>query len=369
MHLLSQILGITNPAGKKRYIAAAFPSACGKTNLAMMKPTLPGWKVECVGDDIAWMKFDAQGQLRAINPENGFFGVAPGTSSSSNPHAMDMVKSNTVFTNVAHTSDGGVYWEGMDGVDLSKVSITSWRGIENWTKDSEEKAAHPNSRFCTPTSQCSVIDPNWEDSKGVPIDAIIFGGRRPTTIPLVFEAFNWQHGVFLGASMRSETTAAAKLKKEVRHDPFAMKPFFGYSFAQYLEHWLSLENRKNAKVPKVFFVNWFRKNSDGGFIWPGFGENSRVLQWILRRVEGENVAKAAPLGMIPKSGTIDTQGLGNVDMQALFSASKKDLEAEAAAIEKFFQEQLPQDLPNAMKKELQSLQDRIAKLPDDETIQ
>ena len=366
---MSQILGITNPEGKKRYIAAAFPSACGKTNLAMMKPSLPGWKVECVGDDIAWMKFDEKGQLRAINPENGFFGVAPGTSSSSNPHAMDMVKANTIFTNVAHTSDGGVYWEDMDGVDFSKVSITTWTGKENWIAGSEEKAAHPNSRFCTPTRQCGVIDPNWEDSKGVPIDAIIFGGRRPTTIPLVLEAFNWQHGVFLGASMRSEMTAAAKSnkdkEKEIRHDPFAMKPFFGYSFAQYLEHWLSLENRKNVKVPKVFFVNWFRKNSDGKFIWPGFGENSRVLQWILKRVEGESVAKAAPLGMVPKSGTIDTQGLEDVDMQALFSASKKDLEDEAAAIEKFFQEQLPEDLPNVMKKELQSLQDRIAKLPND----
>lgn len=333
----------------------------------MMKPTLPGWKVECVGDDIAWMKFDKEGQLRAINPENGFFGVAPGTSYSSNPHAMDMVKSNTIFTNVAHTSDGGVYWEGMDDVDPSKVTVTTWTGEENWTKASGKNAAHPNSRFCTPISQCKVVDPNWEDSKGVPIDAIILGGRRPSTIPLVFEAFNWQHGVFLGASMRSETTAAAAgLKKEVRHDPFAMKPFFGYSFAQYLEHWLSLENRKNAKVPKVFFVNWFRKDSDGKYIWPGFGDNSRVLQWILKRVDGESIAKAGPLGMVPKSGTINTEGLGQVDMQALFSASKKELEAEAAAIDKFFNEQLPEDLPNAMEKELQSLRDRIAKLPDDD---
>ena len=360
-----QILGITNPEGKKRYIAAAFPSACGKTNLAMMKPSLPGWKVECVGDDIAWMKFDSKGQLRAINPENGFFGVAPGTSSSSNPHAMDMIKANTIFTNVAHTSDGGVYWEGMEkDIDLSNISVTSWTGEENWTKDSGTKAAHPNSRFCTPTSQCAVIDPQWEDSAGVPIDAILFGGRRPTTIPLVYEAFNWQHGVFMGATMRSETTAAAKLKKEIRHDPFAMKPFFGYNFAHYLEHWLSLENRKDAKVPKIFYVNWFRKDADGNFIWPGFGENSRVLEWIFRRVEGENIAKSSALGMVPKSGTINTQGLGDVDMQSLFDDNKADLEAEIEGIKKFFQEQLPEDLPNAMKQELESLQDRVAKLPD-----
>jgi len=362
-HML--VLGITNPEGKKRYIAAAFPSACGKTNLAMMKPSLPGWKVECVGDDIAWMKFDSKGQLRALNPENGFFGVAPGTSSLSNPHAMDMIKSNTIFTNVAHTSDGGVFWEGMEkDIDLSNVTVTSWTGEKNWTKNSGTKAAHPNSRFCTPISQCAAIDPRWEDSDGVPIDAILFGGRRPTTIPLVCEAFNWQHGVFMGATMRSETTAAAELKEEIRHDPFGMKPFFGYSFAQYLEHWISLENRKDVKVPKIFYVNWFRKDVDGNFIWPGFGDNARVLEWIFRRLEGENIAKGSALGMVPKSGTINTQGMRKIDMQSLFADNKLDLKAEIEAIQKFFKEQLPQDLPNAMKQELQALQDRVAKLPD-----
>lgn len=283
-HML--ILGITNPRGEKRYIAAAFPSACGKTNLAMLTPTLPGYKVECVGDDIAWMKFDSQGQLRAINPENGFFGVAPGTSMATNPNAMATAFKNTVFTNVASTSDGGVYWEGMDEV-AEGVKITDWQG-RPWKKgETKTPAAHPNSRFCSPAAQCPIIDGAWEDHEGVPISAILFGGRRPAGVPLVYEANSWAHGVFLGAAMRSEATAAAEHKgKVIMHDPFAMRPFFAYNFGHYLDHWLSMESR-SSRLPKIFHVNWFRKDNNGNFMWPGFGENSRVLDWIIRRIDNE----------------------------------------------------------------------------------
>lgn len=287
-HML--ILGITNPKGVKKYIAAAFPSACGKTNLAMMTPTLPGWKVECVGDDIAWMKFNSKGELRAINPEAGFFGVAPGTSDRTNPIAMATINKNTMFTNVAYTSDGGVWWEGMDKLPAD-VKVTSWTGKE-WTPESGTLAAHPNSRFCAPASQCPILDDSWESPEGVPISAIVFGGRRPQGVPLVYESFDWAHGVFIGASMRSEATAAAEHKgKVIMHDPFAMRPFFGYNFGHYLQHWLNFGRKDNLKLPKIFHVNWFRKGEDGQFLWPGFGENCRVLDWICRRVDHEDCAK------------------------------------------------------------------------------
>ncbi|XP_071549454.1 phosphoenolpyruvate carboxykinase, cytosolic [GTP]-like [Panulirus ornatus] len=362
-HML--ILGITNPQGVKKYIAAAFPSACGKTNLAMMTPSLPGYKVECVGDDIAWMKFDEDGVLRAINPENGFFGVAPGTSMHTNPVAMKTVLSNTIFTNVAKTSDGGVFWEGLEKEIPNDVTITSWLGDTNWSKESGKPAAHPNSRFCTPAGQCPIIDPAWEDSKGVPISAILFGGRRPQGVPLVYEAFDWKHGVMVGAAMRSEATAAAEHKaKVIMHDPFAMRPFFGYNFGHYLQHWLSMETRTSKPLPKIFHVNWFRKSEKGRFIWPGFGENVRVLDWILKRIDGENVAEESAIGLLPKSTSINIAGLEehNIDMDELFSLPKEFWEQEVRDIAKYFDEQVGDDLPNEVRDQLKILGKRVEKL-------
>lgn len=358
-HML--ILGITNPSGQKKYIAAAFPSACGKTNLAMLNPTLPGYKVECVGDDIAWMKFDKDGVLRAINPENGFFGVAPGTSTKTNPIAMRTVFKNTIFTNVASTSDGGVYWEGLEGEISPDVTITDWHG-KPWKKSDGTNAAHPNSRFCTPASQCPTIDPAWESPEGVPISAIVFGGRRPQGVPLVYESFDWQHGVFLGASMRSEATAAAEHKgKSIMHDPFAMRPFFGYNFGDYLKHWLSMEKRTTAKLPKIFHVNWFRRGTQGQFLWPGFGENIRVLDWILRRVENnKDIAEATPIGYIPKPDALITTDLpDDVDIGELFSIDKSFWEQEVQDLQKYFNEQLGADLPTAIQAEIDALKYRI----------
>ena len=333
-----------------------------------MTPTLPGWKVECVGDDIAWMKFDKDGRLRAINPEYGFFGVAPGTNYSSNPNAMESIKKNTIFTNVAHTSDGGVYWKDMEE-PADDVTIESWLGKENWEslKDVEKKmkpAAHPNSRFCAPASNCPIIDPLWEDPEGVPIDAILFGGRRPRTIPLVYEAFSWQHGVFVGASMRSEATSAAEHSNGgVMHDPFAMRPFFGYSFAKYMEHWLSLEKRPNAKLPKIFHVNWFRRNAEGGFLWPGFGENSRVLDWVFRRCDGDDIAQSSPIGLIPTPDSLNLKGLKEkVDIKALFRLPKEELEEEVKGIAQYFDEQLPESVPKQVNQELQALKERISRI-------
>ncbi|KAL1501643.1 hypothetical protein ABEB36_006937 [Hypothenemus hampei] len=356
-HML--ILGITNPKGEKRYIAAAFPSACGKTNLAMMTPSLPGFKVECVGDDIAWMRFDKNGQLRAINPENGFFGVAPGTSSKSNPIAMQTIFKNTLFTNVASTSDGGVFWEGMEDELAPGVSITDWRG-QKWNKDSKTPAAHPNSRFCTPASQCPIIDPQWEAPEGVPISAILFGGRRPKGVPLVYEARNWRHGVMVGAAMRSEATAAAEHQgKVIMHDPFAMRPFFGYNFGHYLQHWLSMEKR-SENLPKIFHVNWFRKNAQGKFLWPGFGENSRVLDWILRRLDNENCAQETPIGYVPSKNGINLEGFQeNVDLTELFDVSKEFWLEEVEAIEKYFKQQVGKDLPVEIDEQLKELRKRI----------
>ncbi|XP_014207920.1 phosphoenolpyruvate carboxykinase [GTP] [Copidosoma floridanum] len=359
-HML--ILGVTNPEGKKRYIAAAFPSACGKTNLAMMKPSLPGYKVECVGDDIAWMRFDGHGKLRAINPENGFFGVAPGTSSATNPNAMATIFRNTIFTNVAKTSDGGVFWEGMEKEVPDNIQITDWHG-KAWQRGSKTPAAHPNSRFCTPASQCPIIDPAWEDPQGVPIDAILFGGRRPTGVPLIYQARDWQHGVFIGASMRSEATAAAEHKgKVVMNDPFAMRPFFGYNFGDYLIHWLSMSRVPNAQLPAVFHVNWFRKGPNG-FLWPGFGENSRVLDWILRRIDGEDVAVESPIGYLPKPESLNLEGLSEkIDLQELFSLPREFWQKEVTELREYFDSQVGQDMPEAILKELNKLESSVAKL-------
>ncbi|XP_006639722.2 phosphoenolpyruvate carboxykinase, cytosolic [GTP] [Lepisosteus oculatus] len=360
-HML--ILGITSPEGRKKYIAAAFPSACGKTNLAMMKPSLPGWKVECVGDDIAWMKFDEEGNLRAINPENGFFGVAPGTSVKTNPNAMATICKNTIFTNVAETSDGGVYWEGMDLTLPKGVTLTSWKN-KPWTPEDDEPCAHPNSRFCTPASQCPIIDPQWESPEGVPIEAIIFGGRRPQGVPLVYEAFDWQHGVFVGAAMRSEATAAAEHKgKVIMHDPFAMRPFFGYNFGRYLTHWLSMEQRPRARLPKIFHVNWFRRSAQGAFLWPGFGENVRVLEWIFRRVDGEAGVFPSAVGYLPAEGALNLKGLGQeVDLQELFHLPRDFWEEEARAIRAYFETQVNDDLPYEVERQLCLLEQRIHQL-------
>ncbi|XP_041334426.1 phosphoenolpyruvate carboxykinase, cytosolic [GTP] [Pyrgilauda ruficollis] len=359
-HML--ILGITNPEGKKKYFAAAFPSACGKTNLAMMNPSLPGWKIECVGDDIAWMKFDEQGNLRAINPENGFFGVAPGTSVKTNPNAIKTIFKNTIFTNVAETSDGGVYWEGIDEPLPAGVTVTSWKN-KDWTPDNGEPCAHPNSRFCSPARQCPIMDPAWESPEGVPIEGIIFGGRRPVGVPLVYEAFNWKHGVFVGAAMRSEATAAAEHKgKVIMHDPFAMRPFFGYNFGKYLAHWLSMAHRPAAKLPRIFHVNWFRKDSQGKFLWPGFGENSRVLEWMFNRIEGKASAKPTAIGYIPTDAALNLKGLEDVNLTELFDISKEFWEKEVEEIKQYFEVQVNADLPYEIERELLALEMRIKQL-------
>ncbi|NWZ37341.1 PCKGC protein, partial [Brachypodius atriceps] len=359
-HML--ILGITNPEGRKKYFAAAFPSACGKTNLAMMNPSLPGWKIECVGDDIAWMKFDEQGNLRAINPENGFFGVAPGTSVKTNPNAIKTIFKNTIFTNVAETSDGGVYWEGIDEPLPAGVTVTSWKN-KDWTPENGEPCAHPNSRFCSPARQCPIMDPAWESPEGVPIEGIIFGGRRPTGVPLVYEAFNWKHGVFVGAAMRSEATAAAEHKgKIIMHDPFAMRPFFGYNFGKYLAHWLSMAHRPAAKLPRIFHVNWFRKDSQGKFLWPGFGENSRVLEWMFNRIEGKASAKPTAIGYIPTDDALNLKGLEDVNLTELFDISKEFWEKEVEEIKQYFEVQVNADLPYEIERELLALEMRIKQL-------
>ncbi|HEY6740757.1 MAG TPA: phosphoenolpyruvate carboxykinase (GTP), partial [Lapillicoccus sp.] len=306
-HML--ILKLTSPARKVHYVAAAFPSACGKTNLAMLEPTIAGWKVETLGDDIAWMRFGEDGRLYALNPEYGFFGVAPGTGWQTNANAMRTIeRGNSIFTNVALTDDGDVWWEGM--TEQPPAHLTSWRG-DSWTPASDALSSHPNSRFCTPAGQCPIIAPEWEDPRGVPIDAIFFGGRRRTTIPLVTESRDWQHGVFLGATLSSETTAAATgAVGVVRRDPMAMLPFIGYDAGDYFGHWISVGKHADAsKLPRIFYVNWFRRDADGNFLWPGFGENIRVLKWAIERLEGSAAAVETPVGYVPAPGSLDVTGL------------------------------------------------------------
>lgn len=354
-HML--ILGLTSPEGERKYMAAAFPSACGKTNLAMMTPSLPGWKVETVGDDIAWMKFDEEGNLHAINPEYGFFGVAPGTSMKSNPNAMLSMKENAIFTNVALTDDGDVWWEGM--TDTPPAHLINWLG-HDWTPASKEKAAHPNARFTAPASQCPVIDPSWEDPKGVKIDAILFGGRRSQVTPLVVESFDWQHGVFYGATVSSEITAAsAGAVGQLRHDPFAMLPFCGYNMGDYFKHWLSFGSKGN-KLPRIYAVNWFRKSPSGEWLWPGFGDNVRVLKWIFDRCTDKVQAVSSPIGLLPQLQDIDVKNLHLTSnaMQDLFKIDPKAWQQEARNLREYFVKFEPR-LPPQLNVEIDALEKRL----------
>jgi len=341
-HML--IIGVTNPKGKKKYFAASFPSACGKTNLAMLESILPGWKIECVGDDIAWMHWGKDGKLYAINPENGFFGVAPGTSIKTNPSAMRTIEKNTIFTNVALTDDGDVWWEGMN--DTPPQHLTNWKG-QSWTPASTEKAAHPNSRFTVSVSQCPTIDPAYDSADGVPISGIIFGGRRSSLVPLVRQALSWQHGVFLGASMTSETTAAAKGEVgKLRHDPFAMLPFCGYHMGDYFAHWLKQEV-PGRTMPQIFYVNWFLKDADGKFLWKGFGENMRVLKWCFERNDGEAEAEKTALGFMPHAESLGAD-------PRLFAIDREGWKQEAEEIGRYFQI-FGKKLPEALAKEQMKL--------------
>ena len=345
-HML--ILKLTNPAGESKYIAAAFPSACGKTNLAMIVPTVPGWTAETVGDDICWMKFGDDGRLYAINPEAGFFGVAPGTGYDTNANAMDTLWGNCIYTNTALTSEGDVWWEGMD--DTPPARAVDWRG-EQWTPETETPAAHPNARFTAPAAQCPSIASEWEDPAGVPISAILFGGRRRTTVPLVTEAYDWEHGVFLGSIMASETTAAQQgAVGKLRFDPMAMLPFCGYHYGDYFAHWLRMGSSTDAsKLPRIFFVNWFRRDEDGRFLWPGFGENSRVLKWIFERIDGTAGALDTPIGRLPAPGALDTDGL-QIDSTDLEELLRVDVDGWRSAIDEIrehfdrFEPRLPGEL-------------------------
>jgi phosphoenolpyruvate carboxykinase (GTP) len=355
-HML--ILKLTSPEGKVKYVTGAFPSACGKTNLAMLIPTLPGWKVETVGDDIAWMKFGKDGRLHAVNPEAGFFGVAPGTGKDTNPNAMATIRQCSIFTNCAKTDDGDIWWEGM--TKEPPAHAIDWHG-QDWTPDSDAPAAHPNARFTTPASQCPSIAAEWEDPAGVPIDAFLFGGRRSTVVPLVHEAMDWEHGVFLGATMSSETTAAAAGDVgKLRFDPFAMLPFCGYNMAEYFSHWLEVGRRDGAKMPKIFYVNWFRKDEDGRFLWPGFGENSRVLAWIFRRCDDEAEAVETPIGLVPTPDAIDTEGLevSAQDMEKLLDVDPELFKAQLLQVHEHFA-RFGDSLPPELRKQLEALEQRL----------
>ena len=356
-HML--ILKLTAPDGDVRYIAAAFPSACGKTNLAMLKPSIPGWKVETLGDDIAWMRFGDDGRLYAVNPEHGFFGVAPGTNETTNPNAIRTIEQgNSIFTNVALTEDGDVWWEGMEN---PPAKATSWKG-EPWTPDSDELSSHPNSRYCTPIEQCPILADEYYSAGGVPIDAILFGGRRKTTVPLVTEARDWNHGTFIGATLSSETTAAAVgAVGVVRRDPMAMLPFIGYNAGDYMSHWINLGKQHDAeRMPKVYLVNWFRRDDDGSFLWPGFGENTRVLKWIIERIEGKAEAVETPIGYVPAPGALDTEGLDVTDEQIgkALAFDAEDWKAEIPLITEWF-ERFGDDLPAVLWTELDGLKARL----------
>ncbi len=354
-HML--ILRLTSPEGKQYHIAGAFPSACGKTNLAMLMPTVEGWKAECIGDDISWMKIGPDGRLYAINPEAGFFGVAPGTSYKTNPMAMDTLKENSIFTNCVLKDDGDVWWEDKDepcehGID--------WKGNE-WTPETGEKGAHPNARFTAPARQCPIISDDWENPAGVPIDIFIFGGRRSEVIPLVHEAYNWDHGVFMGATAASEATAAAlDVKQKLRRDPFAMKPFCGYHMADYWQHWFEMGDKLGDKAPKAFYVNWFRKSPDGKWLWPGYGENSRVLKWMCERIDGKAGAKETPLGFMPENGDLDLAGLDipAEDLQELLKVDVDGLKEEISSIEELF-DQMRDKLPERMKAQFAEYKKRL----------
>jgi phosphoenolpyruvate carboxykinase (GTP) len=357
-HML--ILKLTSPAGKVHYLAAAFPSACGKTNLAMLEPTIPGWKVETLGDDIAWMRFGEDGRLYAINPEFGLFGVAPGTGWRTNPNAMRTIaKGNSIFTNVARTDDGDIWWEGM--TEDPPAHLTDWKG-RDWTPDSDEPSSHPNSRFCTPISQCPILAPEYEDPNGVPIDAILFGGRRKTTVPLVTESRDWTHGTFLGATLSSETTAAAAGKVGVvRRDPMAMLPFIGYHAADYINHWITLgKEHDEGTLPRIFYVNWFRRNADGDFVWPGFGENSRVLKWVIERIEGTAAAQETAIGRVPTYESLDLSGLdvSRGDIEAALLVDRDEWKAELPLITEWF-EKFGDKLPTVLWTELDGLRARL----------
>ncbi len=360
-HML--ILKLTPPGGEATYVTAAFPSACGKTNLAMLTPSIPGWKVETVGDDIAWMRFGEDGRLYAINPEAGFFGVAPGTGEDTNANAVQTFTGNSIFTNVALTADGDVWWEGL--TETAPEGLTDWKG-KPWTPESDTPAAHPNSRFTTPAGQCPTIAPEWEDPKGVPISAILFGGRRATAVPLVTESFTWQHGTFLGASVSSETTAAAAgAIGQLRRDPFAMLPFCGYNMGDYMSHWLEIgataEAAGNAAtLPKLYYVNWFRKDDAGTWLWPGFGENSRVLKWIVGRLEGTAEGVETPIGVLPTKAALDTEGLdiSDRDLDLLLSVDVEVWKQEAALMPEYFG-QFGDHLPQAIADEQAALVARL----------
>jgi phosphoenolpyruvate carboxykinase (GTP) len=356
-HML--ILKLTSPAGEIRYVTGAFPSACGKTNLAMLIPTLPDWKVETVGDDICWMKFGPDGRLYAINPEAGFFGVAPGTNVHTNPNAMLTMDANTIFTNTALTDDGDVWWESMS--DEAPAHLTSWKG-EDWTPGSGTPAAHPNARFTVPAAQDPAIASEWEDPAGVPIDAILFGGRRASVVPLVCQSRDWQHGVFLGSIMASETTAAAAgAVGNLRRDPFAMLPFCGYNMADYFAHWLEIgEGADPEKLPKIFYVNWFRKDTDGRLLWPGYGENSRVLEWVFERVSGKGEAVETPIGLLPAPGAMNTDGLdvSASDMKTLLQVDADEWRNEVPSIREHFAT-FGDKLPAALSAEVDDLEAKL----------
>lgn len=355
-HML--ILKLTNPAGKVKYVAGAFPSACGKTNLAMLTPTVPGWKVETIGDDICWMKYGDDGQLYAINPEAGFFGVAPGTNMHSNPNAMFSMTENSVFTNVAETDDGDVWWEEM--TDKSPAHLTDWKG-NDWSPESGENASHPNARFTAPAAQCPVIAEEWEDPKGVPISAILFGGRRATVVPLVNEARDWNHGTFLGTIIASEMTAAAfGAVGKLRRDPMAMLPFCGYNMADYWGHWLKMGKKEGAKLPKIYYTNWFRKNDEGKFMWPGFGENSRVLKWIFERCDGTAEGIETPIGTVPTVDALDFSGL-DLDQNAIAELLRVEIDGwmqEIPSIKEYYAE-FGDHLPAQLTDEVEDLQKRL----------